>query len=92
VKHVIWDLDDDPDGNVAHIAEHGISVEEVEQVLYNRKSTSAINRNPSGNQLTFGLTKSGRYLAVVWEYVCEDPLTMYPVTAYDATQPRSRNR
>jgi len=24
---VIWDLDDDPDGNVAHIAEHGVTKE-----------------------------------------------------------------
>ena len=26
---IIWDLDDDPRGNVQHIAEHGVDVEEV---------------------------------------------------------------
>jgi hypothetical protein len=26
---VIWDLDDDPDGNVAHVAEHGVTKREV---------------------------------------------------------------
>ena len=30
---VIWDMDDDPDGNVQHCAEHEISKEEVEEVL-----------------------------------------------------------
>jgi len=32
---LIWDLDDDPDGNVQHCAEHRISKEEVEEVLQN---------------------------------------------------------
>ena len=32
---VIWDDDDDPDGNVRHIAEHGLTVEDVEFVLEN---------------------------------------------------------
>ena len=31
--HVIWDLDDDPDGNVQHIAEHDITKAEVLEVL-----------------------------------------------------------
>lgn len=30
---IAWDMDDDPEGNVQHIAEHGITVEEVEEVL-----------------------------------------------------------
>ena len=30
---IIWDLDDDPDGNVQHIAEHDVTKEEMEQVL-----------------------------------------------------------
>ena len=30
---IIWDLDDDPDGNVQHCNEHGISKEEVEEVI-----------------------------------------------------------
>ncbi len=27
---LIWDLDDDPDGNVEHCAQHGVTKEEVE--------------------------------------------------------------
>ena len=30
---VIWDDEDQPDGNVQHIAEHGLTIEDVEQVL-----------------------------------------------------------
>lgn len=30
---IIWDLPDDPDGNVLHIAEHDITIDEVEEVL-----------------------------------------------------------
>lgn len=32
---IIWDLDDDPDGNSQHCADHGIAKEEVEEVLQN---------------------------------------------------------
>ena len=32
---VAWDAEDDPDGNVQHIIEHGITMEEVEEVLLN---------------------------------------------------------
>jgi hypothetical protein len=28
---IIWDLDDDPDGNVHHCGEHGVTKEEVEE-------------------------------------------------------------
>jgi hypothetical protein len=31
---IIWDLDDDSDGNVQHIAEHDVTADEVEEVLY----------------------------------------------------------
>src|SRR5206468_4497955 len=29
IEQIVWDLDDDPDGNVRHIAEDGLSVDEV---------------------------------------------------------------
>jgi hypothetical protein len=29
---VAWDAEEDPDGNVQHIFEHGITMEEVEEV------------------------------------------------------------
>ena len=30
---IIWDLEDDPDGNVQHLREHDVSIEEAEEVL-----------------------------------------------------------
>ncbi|HYM98679.1 MAG TPA: hypothetical protein VET25_02965 [Aestuariivirgaceae bacterium] len=30
---ILWDADDDPDGNVQHIADHGLDVADVEWVL-----------------------------------------------------------
>jgi uncharacterized DUF497 family protein len=87
---IIWDLEDDPDGNIPHIAEHGITIEEVEEVLYNRDAEDTTSKS-SGRPITFGYTSSGRYLAVVWEHVDDDPLTIYPITAYDAPE-RQRRR
>ena len=87
---IIWDLDDDPDGNVQHIAEHGVSTAEVEEVLEDPNSALAVNRSESGNNLTFGYTREGRYLAVAWEHVDDDPLTVKPITAYDAPEPKSK--
>ena len=84
---IIWDVADDSDGNVQHIAEHGITVEEVEEVLLDRDSEDTISRS-SGRPITFGYTSSGRYLAVVWAHIDDDPLTIYPITAYDAPERR----
>ena len=71
---IVWDLPDDPDGNVAHIAEHGITPDDVEEVLEDYDSDD-VSRS-TGNPITFGYTSSGRYLAVVWEHIQDDPLTI----------------
>jgi hypothetical protein len=86
--HVVWDLPDDPEGNVAHIAEHGITQDDVEDVLLNPESETALSRS-SGQPITFGYTTDGRYIAVVWEHVMDNPLTMRPITAFDAPEPRT---
>ena len=82
---LIWDLPDDPDGNVQHIAEHDITVDEVEEVLLDRDSEDTVSKS-SGRPITFGYTSSGRYLAVVWEHIDDNPLTIYPITAYEAPE------
>lgn len=76
---IIWDIDDDPDGNVWHCAEHGVTREEVEDVL--RSATDADVSRSSGRPVVFGDTSSGRHLMVVIELIDSD--TVYPVTAYD---------
>ena len=81
IARILWDLDDDPDGNVQHIAEHGITVEEVEEVLY--AAEEVVASHSTGRPITFGETGTGKFLAVVFETVDEDPLTVYPVTSYE---------
>lgn len=81
VHQFIWDMEDDPDGNVQHIDEHGISVEEVEEVL--NAALEVVASQSSGRPMTFGDTSTGKYIAVVFEIIDEAPLVVYPVTAYE---------
>ena len=83
---VIWDLEGDPRGNLQHISEHDVTPEEVEEVLSDRHSRT-VHSASSGRPITFGWTASGRHLAVVWELVDEDPLVIYPITAYPTPEP-----
>ena len=83
---IIWDLEDDPDGNVQHPREHDVSIQEAEDVLLDPQSSRAPSRS-SGLPTAFGWTSTGRHLAVVYELVDDDPLTFRPVTAYDVPPP-----
>lgn len=76
---VIWDDDDRPDGNVQHIAEHGLTIEDVEYVLENptREGMNGSTRRPC----CFGYTLGGDFIIVVYEQV--DAEAIYPVTAYE---------
>ncbi|MBX9787883.1 MAG: hypothetical protein K2Y37_03130 [Pirellulales bacterium] len=84
---VVWDLPDDPQGNVQHIAQHGLTVDDVEDVLYSRDSVTSFSRS-SGQPITFGYTTGGEHIAVVWELVAADPRTIYPITAYAVPEAR----
>jgi hypothetical protein len=77
---IIWDLDDDPLGNVQHMAEHGLTLEEVEEVLDMADELFASNW---GLPLVFGFTSTNKYVAVVFEIVEESPLTIRVVTAFE---------
>lgn len=88
---VLWDLEDDPEGNVQHLAEHGITMDDAEDVLSDPDSSTTTS-NSSSCSITFGETRDGRYLAVVWETALEDPLTIYPITAYEAPRPHRQHR
>ena len=76
---IIRDLDDDPDGNVQHIAEHGLTKEEVEDAFAEPEGRG-ISRS-SGLPIIFGTTSTGRFIAVVFQEV--DKETVKPVTAFD---------
>lgn len=86
---IIWDLADDPEGNVQHIQEHDITIEEAEEVLLDERSSRAVSRS-SGLPTVFGWTSTGRHIAVVYELVDDDPLTLRPVTAYETPPPAPR--
>lgn len=81
---ILWDLDDDPDGNVQHCAEHGVTKEGIEQAIENCIDED-VSRS-SGRPVLFGEMNSGRHLMIAYEEIDED--TIYPVTAYDV--PRKR--
>lgn len=76
---IVWDLEDDPEGNVQHVAEHGLSQDEVEEVLH--RSTKRLTSRSSGRPMVYGYTSTGKLIAVVYEEIEEDVL--YPVTAYE---------
>src|SRR5947209_13090453 len=85
---IIWDLPDDAEGNVQYLLEHDVSIEEAEEVLLDPRSSRAVSRS-SGLPTVFGWTSTGRYLAVIYELVDDDPLTCGRLRH---TMPRLRNR
>lgn len=74
-----WDRDDDPHGNVQHIAKHNLTKDDIEDVFDNPTGTD-ISRS-SGRPVVFGETGTGRYIMVAYEVV--DASTVRPITAYD---------
>lgn len=80
---IIWDSEDDPDGNVAHIAEHGLEPPDVEFVIENAESDS--ESRTSGRPCLFGYTPDGVYVIVIYEQADQDMI--YPVTAYEVREP-----
>jgi len=88
---VIWDLEDDAEGNVQHIAEHGVTADEVEEVLEGHFNEATVSAS-SGNPITFGWTSTGKYLAVVFERVQIDPPMAFPITAYPVNPPKKKRR
>ena len=88
---ILWDLEDDPDGNVQHIAANGVTVEEYVEVFSGNYQRASVSRE-SGRPITFGWTSTGKHIAFVWDEVQpEDPLMIRPVTAFE-TPPKTRKR
>ena len=77
---IIWN--EEPGGNIEHIAEHGLTPEDVEEVIFNPVDRD-VSRS-SGLPIVFGFTLAGRYILVVYEQI--DAVTVYPVTAYDVEE------
>jgi len=84
---VDWDDADDLDGNTAHIAEHGLTPDEVEFVLRSPQASHDASGS-SGRPMAFGTTATGRFIAVVYEVLNpDDPLIIRPIAAYEVPEP-----
>lgn len=90
---ILWDLEDDPEGNFWHICVegHGLTREEVDEVLEAHHPGTATSQS-SGRPLVFGWTSTGKYVVVVYEDVDPDVPAVYPVTAYETEPPGGRKR
>ena len=73
----IWELTEN--GNVAHIAENGLTPDDVEPIVLNPDRVG-VSRS-SGRPFAFGETKDGRVSAVVYDQI--DKFTVYPITAFE---------
>lgn len=85
---ILWDDPDDPEGNVEHIAQHGLSIDDVEEVLENPNSKG--NSDSSGLPCIWGYTLEWLYILVVYQTIDEDSIRV--VTAYEVLEPRQGQR
>jgi len=74
VYFFIWD-----DENELHLADHGITPDEFEEVVCDPDSVG--ESRTTGRPIAFGYTSSGKYLACVYDLT--DESTVYPITAYE---------
>jgi hypothetical protein len=80
---IIWDLEDDPEGNVQKIIEHDLTTDEVEEVLLNPDNET--RSRSSGLPASFGYASTGQYIMVIYEIVDEDAVK--PITAFPVPEP-----
>ena len=66
---------------IEHLAEHGVTREDFEQVVSN-PARIGVSRS-SGHPCCWGETADGRELFCVYEYL--DDMTIIPVTAYEVS-------
>lgn len=78
-----WDDPDEIGGNVDHIGAHGITTDEVEEVLCDPDATDGLSRS-SGRPMRRGWTSSGKFIAVVYSLKTDRGITMIrPITAFE---------
>lgn len=81
---IAWDGPGDVPNNVEHVAEHGITPEEIEEVLASVPDSAVFRSRSSGRPAAIGETAGGRTLFVTFDR--DDSggfVVIYPVTAYD---------
>ena len=71
----------DPETGLPHIAGHGVTEDEVREVL---RRPGEDRRGDEGSRVAIGQTRAGRYLRVI--YVPDpEPSSCFVITAYDLT-------
>ena len=85
IESILWDLEEEPGGNIQHLVEHGISIDEFEEVVLNPKNPVTGSRS-SDNFITFGHTSTGKHIAAIWEIVTDEPRSIRPITAFEAPE------
>jgi hypothetical protein len=90
---IIWDDEDDPEGNFWHICieGHGLTRREVEDVLRDEGSEIEVSRS-TRRPTAFGWTSASERIAVVFEEASDDPRMIYPITAYFVPPKREKKR
>jgi uncharacterized DUF497 family protein len=80
---VEWDSEAEPSGNVRHIADNGLSIDEVEDILYDPVSRPVRSRS-SKRPALIGQTSTGKTIIVIYERH-EDAgfVIIRPVSAYE---------
>ena len=76
---VLWDDAKDLRGNVQHIAEHDLTVADVEAVLFAPASEG--HSHATGFPAVWGHAPDGRFIIVIYEEIDED--TIRVITAYE---------
>jgi uncharacterized DUF497 family protein len=61
IEKILWDQE-----TIDHIANHLVSPEEVEEVLFNDVDTPLIMQGRENKYLAYGKTHGGRLLFIVW--------------------------
>jgi hypothetical protein len=85
--YVEWDDEDDPRGNLQHIAAADLTPDEVEDVLGSPDVDTDVS-DRTGRLAAFGTTRTGKYIIVVYERTEDGGVVVIrPVTAYEVDPP-----
>jgi hypothetical protein len=80
---IAWDDEDDPRGNLQHIAANCLTIEEVEQILHDPANRPNISCS-SGRPAVFGATATGKDILAVYEVLETEPvIVIRPINAYE---------
>ncbi|WZP00053.1 hypothetical protein EP7_001670 [Isosphaeraceae bacterium EP7] len=83
---ILWDDEDDLDGNVWHIRLNGLTPDEVEDAL-SGPGVRDVSSRSTGRSSSYASLLNGRSLFIVYELSKEAGLVfLYPITAYELLQ------